>query len=87
MNDPGPWQAVISVDRDEARAERLVRTLAPEAAREVPRARCEIVRVAPGRMELRIETRDTGSLRAALNTYLGWISLTDRTETVGDSVR
>jgi tRNA threonylcarbamoyladenosine modification (KEOPS) complex Pcc1 subunit len=86
MTESGPWRAVIAVERSADGAERLARTLSPEASREVPRARCEIVRTRPGHLELRIEARDTGALRAALNTYLGWISLTDRTETIGHSV-
>jgi tRNA threonylcarbamoyladenosine modification (KEOPS) complex Pcc1 subunit len=33
-------------------------------------------------VELRISARDTGALRAALNTYLGWVELNAATESV-----
>ena len=82
---PDPdWHGTVRVGRpDTASADRLVRALAPEAAREVPRARAE-VRLAPGpSVEVVVRARDTGALRAALNTYLGWVALSLRTERAG----
>ncbi len=51
------------------------RALGPEAAREVPRARAELEVGPPGTVGLRISARDVGAMRAALNTYLGWLDL------------
>jgi tRNA threonylcarbamoyladenosine modification (KEOPS) complex Pcc1 subunit len=77
----GAWSASILVQRpSEDSARRLHRALAPEAEREVPRARCTLRQKAGGRVELGLSTQDTGALRAALNTYLGWIALADATE-------
>jgi tRNA threonylcarbamoyladenosine modification (KEOPS) complex Pcc1 subunit len=71
------WTATISVHVEEPEvAEWLARALAPEAAREVPRATATIDRPAPGTVRISLEARDTGAARAALNTYLGWVHLT-----------
>jgi tRNA threonylcarbamoyladenosine modification (KEOPS) complex Pcc1 subunit len=71
-----PWSASISVRLPEpTQAEWLLRSLRPEAAREVPRARAELRSPGPRVVEIAIEARDTGALRAALNTYLGWVHL------------
>ena len=63
-------------------ADRLARSLAPEVVREVPRARAEIERGEGGEIRVRITARDTGALRAALQTYLGWLKLAEATEAV-----
>lgn len=77
------WSAVIAIERaDPDVIDRLARTLGPEAGREVPRARARIERSSPTRLELHISTKDTGALRAALNTFLGWIDLAAATERV-----
>jgi len=52
----------------------LEQALSPEAAREVPRARTT-VRRRGAVVELRLEASDAGAMRAALNTYLGWVAL------------
>lgn len=81
MTSRSSWQAEIEVCRpDAAAAERLLRTLLPEATREVPRGRASLDRPEPCRVSIRLEAEDSGALRAALNTFLGWISLTERTE-------
>jgi len=73
--DPG-WSAVISVRLPrEAVADWLERALRPEAAREVPRAHAEVRRAGPDTVEIALTARDTGSVRAAMNTYLGWVHL------------
>jgi tRNA threonylcarbamoyladenosine modification (KEOPS) complex Pcc1 subunit len=73
--DPG-WTASITVRLPSSElAGWLERALRPEAAREVPRARAEIRRAGPEVVEIALEARDTGSVRAAMNTYLGWIHL------------
>ncbi len=83
MTSSAAWRAELTIRRpDGAAADRLVAALAPEAAREVPRARSEILRPTPESVRLRIEAKDTGALRAALNTYLGWVDLAEATEAV-----
>lgn len=77
MIEPDPaWTVTISVRTPTAElAGWLEQALLPEASREVPRAHAEVHRPAPTRVEIRIRARDTGSVRAALNTYLGWVHL------------
>ncbi len=50
--------------------------LRPEVGREIPRTRVSIV---PGEKEivLNIEASDLGALRAALNSYLRWIRISE----------
>jgi tRNA threonylcarbamoyladenosine modification (KEOPS) complex Pcc1 subunit len=71
-----PWTVTITVrtPTDEL-AGWLDRALRPEVAREVPRARAELRRTDPHRVEIAIVARDTGAVRASLNTYLGWVHL------------
>ncbi|MCI4339727.1 MAG: hypothetical protein L3J73_00450 [Thermoplasmata archaeon] len=77
------WTAVIEItDPDPTMIDRLARTLGPEAAREVPRARARLERAGPAQLLVRLEARDTGALRAGLNTFLGWIDLAASTERV-----
>jgi tRNA threonylcarbamoyladenosine modification (KEOPS) complex Pcc1 subunit len=77
------WTATISVEQSDAEAiDRLARTLGPESGREVPRARARLERAGPTRLVLHITTKDTGALRAGLNTFLGWIDLASATERV-----
>jgi tRNA threonylcarbamoyladenosine modification (KEOPS) complex Pcc1 subunit len=71
-----PWTASVVVHATGPDvAAWLERSLGPEASREVPRARAEVALTPEGALELRISARDSGSMRAALNTYLGWIHL------------
>ena len=82
------WTAEIRVAFDDPEAAgRLSRTLAPEAAREVPRAHAALDHPDPTTVRLTIGTRDTGALRAALNTYLGWVELAERTEAIVSATR
>jgi tRNA threonylcarbamoyladenosine modification (KEOPS) complex Pcc1 subunit len=77
----GEWRAAVRVHTgDPASAERLRRALLPESRREVPRARSRVRAVAGDLVEIRIVARETGALRAALNTYLGWTDLAAATE-------
>jgi tRNA threonylcarbamoyladenosine modification (KEOPS) complex Pcc1 subunit len=69
------WSATVRVRAESARlALWLEKALGPEAAREVPRARTTVRRTGPT-LELRVEAADAGAMRAALNTYLGWVAL------------
>jgi tRNA threonylcarbamoyladenosine modification (KEOPS) complex Pcc1 subunit len=71
-----PWTATVSVRvPSESLAGMLERSLRPEAEREVPRARTVLRRSLPTTVELSVEARDSGAMRAALNTHLGWIQL------------
>ncbi|MGA8275775.1 MAG: KEOPS complex subunit Pcc1 [Thermoplasmata archaeon] len=70
------WTAVITVRLPQDRlATWLERALNPEAAREVPRAQAEVRRPTADAVEIALTARDTGSVRAAMNTYLGWVHL------------
>jgi tRNA threonylcarbamoyladenosine modification (KEOPS) complex Pcc1 subunit len=75
-DDAAAWSATITVHLpDPNLAAWVERTLSPEAAREVPRTRATVRSAAPDRVEIAISARDTGAMRAALNTYLGWVHL------------
>jgi tRNA threonylcarbamoyladenosine modification (KEOPS) complex Pcc1 subunit len=74
--EPETWTATVTLRlSDPMLAAWVERALLPEAAREVPRSRAEVRPVAGGGLELTISARDSGAMRAALNTYLGWIHL------------
>lgn len=77
MSDAGrPWTATITVAPHRAvEADWLAAALAPEAAREVPRAGATIERGDDGAVAISIAAADAGAMRAALNTYLGWVEL------------
>lgn len=61
---------------DSSDAESVLASLSPEMGREVPRSRVT-GRVEDGRLTLEFEAEDISSLRAALNSYLGWIRITE----------
>lgn len=70
------WTATVTVrPLDPHLVLALERALRPEAEREVPRARATLRRTEDGTLELSVAARDSGAMRAALNTYLGWIQL------------
>jgi tRNA threonylcarbamoyladenosine modification (KEOPS) complex Pcc1 subunit len=77
MSAPGrPWSATIDLRAstpDEAGW--LAAALAPEAAREVPRASATLRRAGADTVSIEIAAADAGAMRAALNTYLGWVEL------------
>jgi KEOPS complex subunit Pcc1 len=75
-----PWLASIVVRRPTAAsADHLLSVLTPEAGREVPRSTATISRRG-NTVTLRLRATDTGALRAAVNTFLGWVDLATRTE-------
>ena len=85
---PGGWTATIRIRRpDPTSAERLERSLAPEAGREVPRSRARLRRWSDREIVLEVETEDAGALRAAINAYLGWIRLAIESESVARAPR
>jgi tRNA threonylcarbamoyladenosine modification (KEOPS) complex Pcc1 subunit len=71
-----PWNATITVSlRRSGEADWLISALSPEAAREVPRASATVGPVGTNAVAISIAARDAGAMRAALNTYLGWVAL------------
>ncbi len=69
------WSASLRLSTGSPELARwLEAALRPEASREVPRARFDLRRVG-ARLELEVAAQDAGAMRAALNTYLGWIAL------------
>ncbi len=76
-DEPGtPWRATVRVRAPSPEwGAWLEASLRPEAAREVPRARATLHRDEGAELRLEIEAHDAGALRAALNTYLGWVQL------------
>jgi tRNA threonylcarbamoyladenosine modification (KEOPS) complex Pcc1 subunit len=85
---PSIWTATISVrSRTTGLAGWLTLALAPEVAREVPRASARLTHAASGPVEIAIEATDAGALRAALNTYLGWVELSVATARVAGNPR
>jgi len=77
MTEPAPaWTATVRIRVDDPAVRGwLEQALRPEAAREVPRAHAELRPGEDGSLDLSITARDSGAMRAALNTYLGWIHL------------
>ncbi|MCI4320797.1 MAG: hypothetical protein L3K05_00610 [Thermoplasmata archaeon] len=77
------WTALftIELDRPEA-AEHLLAVLGPEATREVPKATATLGRPSPSVVTIDVRASDAGALRAAANTYLGWVDLAAGTESV-----
>jgi tRNA threonylcarbamoyladenosine modification (KEOPS) complex Pcc1 subunit len=74
--DRGVWTATVALRPTEpGLVDVLERALRPESAREVPRARATLTRDGEASLVLTVEARDPGAMRAALNTYLGWVHL------------
>jgi tRNA threonylcarbamoyladenosine modification (KEOPS) complex Pcc1 subunit len=75
-DESGPWTATVTVrTQDPTLVGWIERTLRPEAAREVPRSTAELHLDPDGTVTVEISARDSGAMRAALNTYLGWVHL------------
>jgi tRNA threonylcarbamoyladenosine modification (KEOPS) complex Pcc1 subunit len=84
MTTDAPWTAELTVRvRDAALASALELALRPESAREVPRARVGLTRTDPTTLDLQLLANDVGAMRAALNTYLGWVHLAIATAGAG----
>jgi tRNA threonylcarbamoyladenosine modification (KEOPS) complex Pcc1 subunit len=77
------WSATFTVHLDSPEAaERLFRSLGPEAAREVPKTSATISLPTPTTLAIEVRASDAGALRAAANTYLGWVDLAGASEAV-----
>jgi len=82
---PSTWTATVSVRADDPKVlDWLERALRPEADREVPRARAAVARPDQDTLELTVSSHDSGAMRAALNTYLGWVHLSLATARTAD---
>jgi tRNA threonylcarbamoyladenosine modification (KEOPS) complex Pcc1 subunit len=80
---PARWSATFTVQLDTPEAaDRLFRSLGPEAAREVPKTSATISLPTPTTLAIDVRASDAGALRAASNTYLGWIDLAGASEAV-----
>lgn len=65
-------------------ASHVAQAIGPEAGREIPRTRAE-VRHSEGSMTLTLDADDLSALRAALNSYIRWMSIAEKmSETVGE---
>jgi tRNA threonylcarbamoyladenosine modification (KEOPS) complex Pcc1 subunit len=81
--NPPRWSATFTVRLDSPdAAERLLRSLGPEAAREVPKTTAVVARPSPTVVTIDVRASDAGALRAAANTYLGWVDLAGASEIV-----
>ncbi len=68
-------RATITLEGTEASVVR--QALAPEAGRDVPKARVS-VSGSGSRLTITIDADDTGALRAAVNSYLRWSDVASR---------
>lgn len=66
-------------------ASNVARAIGPEAGRDIPRTRAE-VKSSQGSLTLILDADDMSALRAALNSYIRWMSVAEKmSETVGES--
>jgi len=57
-------------------ADVILSTLSPEAGRELPRTETNIFRD-EDTVTIKVLAKDASAMRAALNSYLGWIRITE----------
>jgi len=67
------YGAVLTID---ANADIIVSTLSPEVGRELPRTETDIIRNGDT-VKITVSAKDASAMRAALNSYLGWIRITE----------
>lgn len=88
MTPATEWSITITLrSSSPANVEWVRRALVPEIAREVPRASATLGTADPHELTVEVTARDTGSARAALNTYLGWIHLAGETARRAEEAR
>ena len=75
---PPVKSATISIKKTEAAANVVARSLHPETQREIPRSEVKIKEDETS-VCIEITANDTSSLRAALNSYLRWMKITEDT--------
>ena len=79
--DPNLWEVRVRLGPyPEGTAQRIARAVAPGSLQEVPRTEVLVRTLGPRSLEIRIRSASTSTLRAALNAYLRWIQLAERTE-------
>ena len=79
--DPYAWEVRVRLGPyPEGTAQRIARAVAPGSLQEVPRTEVLVRTLGPRSLEIRIRSASTSTLRAALNAYLRWIQLAERTE-------
>ncbi len=72
------------LELDTPNAALMLASLLPEMGRELPRTRAS-ARTEGGSLVVDIEAHDSSSMRAALNSYLGWIRITEEViELIGE---
>jgi len=64
-------------------ADVIVSTLSPEIGRELPRTETNISRKGDT-VTIKVHAKDTSAMRAALNSYLGWIRITEDIRKMSD---
>ena len=65
-------------------ASHVAKAIGPEAGREIPRTRAEVGH-GEGSMTLVLDADDLSALRAALNSYIRWMSIAENmSQTVGE---
>lgn len=69
--------ATLTMEYDDG----IVSSLSPEAERPLPRTEVALSRT-DGDMTITITASDTSAMRAALNSYLGWIRITENIDTL-----
>ena len=70
------YSAVLTTDAD---ADTVMSVLSPEIGRELPRTETDIIRNGDI-VTVTVKAKDASSMRAALNSYLGWIRITEDIE-------
>ena len=66
-------------------ADAVVKTLSPEIGRGLPRTDTNITRDGDT-VTIRVEAKDVSAMRAALNSYLGWIRITEEIRKMSDEI-
>ena len=65
--------AIIEIEFEERKdLDIIFRSVKPEVEKEIPKTKVSIEKI-DNKMILRIESKDTSSLRAACNSFLRWI--------------
>jgi len=66
--------AIIEIEFEERKdLDIIFRSVKPEVEKEIPKTKVSIEKIDNKMMILRIESRETSSLRAACNSFLRWI--------------
>jgi KEOPS complex subunit Pcc1 len=64
-------------------ADVILSTLSPEIGRELPRTESDITRNGD-MVTIKVLAKDPSAMRAALNSYLGWIRITENIREMSD---